>query len=170
LPSGVTPVGAPAITFLDGWAQVFHVIVRAQINGQNRFYETYFGRSKTGENTYGPGFCGILCGSMSPSWTQLPITTTISSSPALEFSPAHGETLYFRSGTKLKQTSGYATSQQLGTLPILELYPGLGASFTGAPGAVGGYQFEIGTHLVVARTSDNDVRMLESDKDSDLIP
>jgi hypothetical protein len=30
-------VGTPAITFVEGWAQVFHVVVRAQIGAQFRF-------------------------------------------------------------------------------------------------------------------------------------
>lgn len=165
LPGGAVPEGAPAITFLDGFAQVFHVVVRATVNGQSRFYETYFGRTQNGF-----AFCGILCFSQAPTWNQLPITGTISSSPALDFSPLHGETLYFRRNGDLMQTSGYATSQQLGTLPIRRVHPGLGETFAGSPRAVSGQVFEMGSHLVVSRTSGNEIVLLESQPDAHLIP
>jgi hypothetical protein len=168
LPTGATPVGTPAITFLDGWAQVFHVVVRAQVGSQYKLYETYFGYTTTGYK-----FCGIMCGSMAPTWVELPITGAIDSSPALEYSPQLGaETLYFRSGSDYKQTSGYATAQQLGTLPVLNMYPPA-TSFTGAPSAVAGYQLEMGTHLMVSTYTTNNttkILLLESQADGDLIP
>lgn len=164
LPNGAIPVGTPAITFVERWAQVFHVVVRAQVGSQYRFYETYFGRT-----TNGFKFCGILCGSQSPSWTQLPITSNVGSSPALEFSPDHGETMYFINAGKMYQTSGFATQQQLGTLPVSQVFPGVGVSFDGAPGAAGGFRYEMGQHLAVARAGNN-VVFLESQNDEQLMP
>src|SRR5690606_37915126 len=80
LPDGYVPVCTPAIAWIDGWAQSFHVIVRGTKNGTSRFIETYFGYTASGVHK----FCGVLCGSQAPAWTQLPITSTISSSPTLE--------------------------------------------------------------------------------------
>lgn len=164
LPAGAIPVGTPAITFVEGWAQLFHVVVRAQVGSQYRFYETYFGRTQSGYK-----FCGILCWGQAAAWAQLPITANVGSSPALEFSPLHGETLYFINAGKMYQTSGFATQQQLGTLPVSQVYPGVGVSFEGAPGAAGGFQFEMGQHLAVARAGNN-VVFVESQNDDQLMP
>jgi hypothetical protein len=169
LPGGAIPIGTPAVAFVEGWAQLFHVVVRAQVAGQNRLYETYYGRTATG-----PKFCGILCGSMAPTWTQLPITRAIDSSPALEYSPRLGaETLYFRRGNDYVQTSGFVTSQQLGTLPIVNVYPNP-LTFTGAPSAVAGFQFEMGSHLLVSTYTSaqntTNIVFLETQNDDRLAP
>jgi hypothetical protein len=169
LPNNAIPVGTPAVTFVEGWAQLFHVVVRAQVGSQFKLYETYFGRTANG-----PNFCGILCGSMAPSWTELPISGTISSSPALEYSPQLGaETIYFRRNDDMVQTSGFATAQQLGTLPLVDVYP-TAIKFTGAPAAIAGFQFEMGSHLVVSTFSDGNnkthIALLESQLDDRLVP
>jgi hypothetical protein len=59
LPNGYVPVGTPAITWIGGFAQSFHVVVRGTKNGTSRFFETYFGYTASGVHK----FCGILCGS-----------------------------------------------------------------------------------------------------------
>lgn len=176
LPSGATPIGTPAIIYRPNPANhVFHVVVRAQMsNGQHRFYQIAFGRTQTGSSSYGPGFCKEpFCGSSpattSSAWTQLPITGAIDSDPALEYYAPHGETLYFRRGTNLMQTSttNYAG---LGTLPLLEVHPGNSVNFTGSPAALGGVRQEFGNHLVVSRTTANKLYLEESYYDEVVAP
>jgi hypothetical protein len=110
---------------------------------------------------------------MAATWTELPIAEPIDSSPALEYSPQlEAETIYFRRGSDYVQTSGYATAQQLGTLPINNVLPAA-LTFTGAPSAVAGYQLEMGSHLMVSTYTTNNatkIVLLESQPDGDLIP
>jgi hypothetical protein len=165
-------VGTPAIAYVPSWpALLFQVVARMRVNNQIKLYETYFD---------GSNFVSVL-GSGPGTWAELPVNSrSVDSDPALEYTPALGyTTLYWRSGPEMIQTSGFVTSTPLGSLPeriidpLNDPYFGIASpgSATGSgPGVMGGMRLEFGSHIVVARTTDNRLWHFESGDDQYLIP
>lgn len=155
LPSGWTAVDAPAVTRT---VMTIQIVVYAVNGSQERLFMTHFD---------GSGFSGGIPGS-SASWQMLASVGDIDSSPALTFSSQHGTTVYFRRNGQIMQTSGYP----LGSNPVLAVKPDAGLSFTGSPTATFGWQYESqgGAHIVMARTTSNQLQRAENFPDSWLVP
>jgi hypothetical protein len=166
LPSGVTLAGRPAIAHFDFFvppAGYYGIAVRATQGGVNKIFVTYF----MGDGT---GFTGFIPGS-TPDWTEwpMPAGTTISSSdPAMTSSHALGDavTLFFRSGTQIKQTSWFLQEGPVGVMA-----PWAGTSYASGPSVNVGVMYEGGgTQVVLARTSSNQLHTTFTIPDDQLIP
>jgi hypothetical protein len=166
LPSGVTLVGRPAIAHFDFFvppAGYYGIAVRATQGGVNKIFVTYF----MGD---GSGFTGFIPGS-TPDWTEwpMPAGTTISSSdPAMTSSHALGDavTLFFRSGTQIKQTSWFLQEGPVGVMA-----PWAGTSYASGPSVNVGVMYEGGgTQVVIARTTSNQLHTTFTIPDDQLIP
>jgi hypothetical protein len=165
LPSGVTLVGRPAIAHFDFFvppAGYYGIAVRGTQSGVTKIFVTYF----MGDGT---GFTGFIPGS-TPDWTEWPMppNTTINGDPAMTSSHALGDavTLFFRSGTQLKQTSWFLQEGPVGVVA-----PWAGTSYASGPSANAGVMYEGGgTQIVLARTSQNQLFTSFTVEDAQLIP
>lgn len=155
LPSGWSVLGAPAVAALPMTVQI---VVYAVSGSQERLFTTHFD---------GQGFSGGVPGS-SASWQMLASVGNIDSAPSLTYSSQHGATVYFRRNNQIMQTSGYP----LGSNPVHAVKPNEGLSFAGAPAGNYGWQYESqgGAHLVVARTTSNQLYRAENFPDDWLVP
>ena len=145
LPSGLTALGAPAIVWLNSWAGQFQIVVRVRNAAlQTRLIAIYFN---------GSSFSGIIPGSP-PTWSETGITN-VESDPALAFNATlNTVTLVFRRGTKLFQTSGFAS--ELGSNPVREVLSPAGhkVSTSSSPTAIS-RNFELSGNMILARDSNN---------------
>lgn len=108
LPSTVTASGPPGVVYVPDQT-AFHIVVRAS-NG--RLFETFFS-----------AFSNTFFGNPVPGWAQLTITGTISGDPSLSYSTILGyETLVFRSGSNVMQTSGLLQIVRFGDLPVMQIH------------------------------------------------
>lgn len=155
LPSGWAVLGAPAVAKLPMTVQI---VVYASNGSQERLFTTHFD---------GLGFSGGVPGSPA-SWQMLASVGDIDSAPSLTYSSPHGLTVYFRRDGQIMQTGGYP----LGSTPVLAVKPDEGLSFASAPAGHFGWQYESqgGAHLVVARTTSNQLQRAENFPDSWLVP
>lgn len=154
LPANWTARGAPAIVTLP-WT--FQIVVHAQNNGSHRLYSTHF--YMTGKKA---GHFSNEIGSPSQTWTQLAVTGDISDGPALTYSNSDvGVSLYFRRGTEFMQTSG----MPLGSYPLLPVRPAEGRQFASSPAATGGIYYDQGLHVVIGRTTSNEIQLVDARAD-----
>jgi|GEM_PF-2926554 len=165
LPTGWTPVGAPAIAKLP---VTFQIVVHARnAQNQDRLFETHFfvGSSKHFSNNIG---------SPASSWTMLASMGRIDDEPALEYHDVHGSTVWFRrlntvtNKSQIMQTTGFP----LGSGPVLAVYPAGNIDFIGSPAAMAGWANEgsDGTHTMSARTTSNEMWNAITDPDGDVVP
>jgi hypothetical protein len=174
LPTGTTAVSAPSIDFIQGFVYIFHIVVRATTNGQTKLYETYFVADGSGLGghfsdikVHPPGF-----------WAALPVTGPISGDPVISYSPnlalyqqtMNAETLFFTSGTQIKQTSGFASSTPLGTLPVLAIQNMGIPSVTSSPGVVADPGLERNSVAAVFARHNSQLFFIESTGVGNLVP
>lgn len=163
LPTGVTAIGRPAIEHFPWFVApqgYYGIAIRAISGGQTKIFVTYF----MGDGT---GFTGFIPGS-TPDWTEWPVGATVDSDPAMTSSPALGDavTLYFRSGNKIKHTTGLVSSGAVGTN-----HPFSATAYASAPSALAGPMYEGGgTQLLLARTSNGQLFTSFTIEDPLLIP
>jgi hypothetical protein len=173
LPSGTTAVGTPSIDFAVGWAYFFHVVVRAVSGGHTSFYETYFNANGTGGGSFIDSTGGPYA-----TWKQLPVTGTISSDPAVIYSPnlayyqqtLNAETLFYTSGTQIEQTNGFCTSTWFGLLPILAIQQTGITSVSSSPAAVPDPGLERNSVAAVIARHNSQLFYIESSNVGNLIP
>jgi hypothetical protein len=173
LPSGWTAAGTPSIDFAVGWAYFFHIVVRAVSGSQSAIYETYFAPNGTGSGSFIDSTGGPY-----PFWKQLPVTGTISSDPAVIYSPnlayyqqtLNAETLFFTSGTQIEQTNGFCTSTSFGQLPVLAIQLTGITSVSSSPAAVPDPGLERNSVAAVVARHSNQLFYIESSNVGNLIP
>ena len=160
LPSGWKVVYAPTIAYSF---PVFHIVVHARNNtlNQDALYETYFYFDGTN------AFFSNETGSPVQGWKNqvvVPPSVGINDDPWITVSSALGITAYFRSGTQIKET---AYQSPINYLPV---NPSAGISFASAPAGTGDYAFDMGTQVIVARTTSNQIYFHDTNQDSNLEP
>jgi hypothetical protein len=160
LPSGWKVVYAPTIAYSF---PVFHIVVHARNNSTNQdaLYETYFYSSGSSV------FFSNETGSPVQGWKNqvvVPPSVGINDDPWITVSAALGITAYFRSGTQIKET---AYQSPINYLPV---NPSAGISFASAPAGTGDYAFDMGTQVIVARTSSNQIYFHDTNNDGNLEP
>lgn len=156
LPSGWTAVGAPAVHALP---VTFRIMVHAQSGSTHRLFETYFFLDD------GDGYFSTAFASTPAVWTQRPSLGLIEDDPAITFAPGFGTTVYFRRGSEIRQTTESASFHT-----PLAVKPNEAVEFASAPAATAGVPFDQGTHVVVARTTANQIYFAEAVNDVNLVP
>ncbi len=156
LPSGWTVVGAPAVHAMP---VTFRIIVHAQSGSLHRLFETYFFLDE------GDGYFSTPFASTPAVWTQLQSLGTIEEDPAITFASGFGTTVYFRRGSEVRQTTESASFHS-----TLAVKPNEAVEFASAPAATAGVAFDQGMHVVVARTTANQIYFAESVNDVNLVP
>ncbi|HTQ02379.1 MAG TPA: hypothetical protein VMI54_00930 [Polyangiaceae bacterium] len=168
LPAGWSGVGTPGITWEPNFNNLFQIVVHVKSGTQSRLLMTYFDPATR-------KFSGAIPGSP-PGWKQLPIADTVDSDPALAYSPTlNTTTLYFRSGTQLKQTSGYGDFlgtnlvHVVGTTAGVTYPNGTGGTQAVSPSALS-IPLENSNNIVIARISTNQLWASFSEQDAFLVP
>jgi hypothetical protein len=166
LPAGWEVAGSPGIAKM---AVTFMIAVRAwntNTHARALFVTHFFANGAIAH------FSNNI-GSPPATWTQQSVTGHyIVSSPALTFSNTFGPTVYFRSipppggASSIRQTTG----NPLGQNPVLEVEPDDGLLFVGDAAASADWQLTVGRHVVVARTSADQLYYIESERDALLGP
>jgi hypothetical protein len=126
LPNGATADGPAAVVYVPVWT-AFHIVV---LGSDGLLYETFFS-----------AFSNTFFANPVPGWSQLTITGPINGDPSLSYSAVLGyETLVFRSGNNVMQTSGLVQIVRFGDLPVLQIgnIVGLLNGMTGPLPFVGG--------------------------------
>jgi hypothetical protein len=162
LPYGWIPVGPPAIDNGTGgnglnWGVAVHA--RNVASRQERMFWTWFSTNSYGMVTF------------AARWTQLggTISGTISDAPSLTWdNQLSAETLFYRSGSQIVQTSSTSASP-FGTLPLLSgaspVWPGIASAPAAARGA-----YDEGEYVVLARGTDNRIYVGEAAPEAQLMP
>ncbi len=160
LPSGWKVVYAPTIAYMF---PVFHIVVHAHnaSTNQDALYETYFYYNGSS------AFFSNETGSPVQGWKNqviVPSSVGINDDPWITVSAALGLPAYFRSGTQIKET---AYQSPINSLPV---NPSAGISFASAPAGTGDRGFDMGTQVVVARTTSNQIYYHDTNNDGSLEP
>jgi hypothetical protein len=142
--------------------QTFQIVIHArnQTTGADALFQTHF--YTNGDNV--AHFSNEI-GSPVVAWTQLASVGTIDDDPWITNSSAHGVTAYFKRGTQIMETSlpSYAGS-------VLAVKPINGVQFGSSPAATANTPFDMGTHVVIARTTSNQLFYVDSNQDVNLEP
>lgn len=169
--SGWTLQGTPAVTYMEG-AEQYHIYVRATRTWRGititRFHRAYF----TIDRFSGPF---SLFSPLMEAVNLVQPRPQIDSDPAVEWTGAAYDpgglenviTLYYRSGDKFHQTSGFPYPEE----HPLELVTSSGNNpdFTGTPSVQGGVPYEVGQHWFVGQDTSNTIWFGSSQNDGNLI-
>jgi hypothetical protein len=139
---------------------VYKIVVHAKNGSAHALFETYFYSSGAGVTHF-----SNASGATASAWGTGINVGAIDDDPWITESPAHGTTVYFRRGTQIVETSLPLTAN-----PVLAVKPMNNVSFASAPAATGDRGFDMGTHVVVARTTDNQIWFVDSNQDTSLEP
>jgi len=176
LPQGYSVVGGPAMVSYPFAPGLFGIVVHTT-NGGDEIFHTYFHSGFNGGSTGFSSATGVL----QNSWTQITGLLeglSISGAPSLTYDSAVGvETLYFRDGYDIMETSGAppgisSSVNPLGDYPVDMILPELGFHFNYGPAAVGNTPFgsQAPTENGLAVDTYGNVYMINALPDDDLGP
>jgi hypothetical protein len=137
----------------------FNVVVHAVRGTSHRIYQTYF---------YSDGSAGHfsqVTGTPALFWNKLTVpgvvesTAWIDGDPWVTYDPTVWNTLFFRKGNAIKQTSFSGTSF---TAAPASVYKINNKTFASSPAAIGGVPFDMGSHVALAVGTDKALYFLDS--------
>jgi hypothetical protein len=159
LPGNWRVVYAPTVTRMP---QTFQIVIHARntVTGQDALFETHFYTNGSNTAHFSNGI-----GSPALEWTQLASLGTIDDDPWITYSSEFGTTAFFKRGTAIMETSLPSF-----TGSVLAVKPNTGIQFASSPAATADRAFDMGTVVVVARTTSNQIFFVDSNQDVNLQP
>jgi len=161
LPTGWKVVYAPTVARLP---VTYRIAIHAHNNntGADAMFWTDFYSNGT-DQAY---FSNEISSPIS-AWSSPVNVGAINDDPWLTFSPTFGLTAYFRRGSQIMENAFPSVPT---TLPALPVNPSAGIQFASSPAATGDRGFDMGTQVVVARSTSNQIYYHDTNNDGILEP